>query len=136
MTPTQYQEVAPRPDLASFIHCVWTFDAQCEIADQPIIPDGRCELIVHCAEPYSEIDAVSGTWVKQLPILFAGQVTCPLTLRANGPIAVLGVRFTPTGAWPFLGKSLSSFTDHRVDLRTIAGPDASRFADALKSAGC
>jgi AraC-like DNA-binding protein len=94
------------------------------VADQPVVPDGRCELIVHCAGPYYEYLPKSGIPVRQSPILFAGQVTRPLTLRAFGPVSVVAVRFNPCGAWPFLDESLAGFTDRRVDLGALFGEPA------------
>jgi AraC-like DNA-binding protein len=130
----EYAEFPPRSDLAEVANCVWTFDGNDVISDQPIVPDGRCELIVHCGEPYLECLPDSTEAVRQVPILFAGQVTRPLTLRATGPVSVVAVRFEPAGAWPFLGRSLSFFTDRRVDLRTIFGSAAEHLLTRIRSA--
>lgn len=106
------------------MNCVWTFDGDDAVADQPVVPDGRCELIVHCAEPYSEYLPNSDVPVRQSPIVFAGQVTRPLTLRASGPVSVVAIRFNPCGAWRFLGRSLAGLTDRRVDLSSLLGESA------------
>jgi AraC-like DNA-binding protein len=119
---TEYHEFSPRADLADTVNCVWTFEGNDAVADQPVVPDGRCELIVHCAEPYGEYFPNSDVAVRQSHVVFAGQVTRPLTLRAQGPVSVVAVRFTPCGAWPFLGESLSDFTDRRIDLSSLLGP--------------
>lgn len=106
-----YREFAPRASLRDFVHCVWTFAAPFDDAPQPIAPDGRCELIVQCGAPYRE-----GDGTLQPRVLFAGQVTQPLTLFATGPVAVVGVRFRPEAARAFLGKRADVVTDQRVAL--------------------
>lgn len=106
---TVYREFAPRPALRDVVHCVWTFEAPFDEAPQPIAPDGRCELIVQCGAPYRESD---GT--LQPRVLFAGQVTQPLTLFATGQVAVVGVRFKPEAARVFLGRRADAVTDQRV----------------------
>jgi hypothetical protein len=93
MSSAEYHEYQPRADLAGIINCLWTFDGDDAVADQPVVPDGRCELVVHCAEPYREYLTNSAVTLRQSPILFAGQITQPLTLRASGPVSVIAVRF-------------------------------------------
>lgn len=109
-----YREFAPRLALRDFVHCVWTFEAPFDEAPQPIAPDGRCELIVQCGAPYRESD---GT--LQPRVLFAGQVTQPLTLFATGPVAVVGVRLRPEAARAFLGRYADTVTDRRVALSDL-----------------
>ena len=86
-------------------------------------PDGRCELIAHGARPYDERGS-DGAWHAQPPLLFAGQLTRPLVLRARGRVSVLGVRFKPAGAWAFAGAPLASCTDLRLDLAALHGRSA------------
>lgn len=111
-----YAEFAPIAPLAPFVRCVWTFDASAPgDAVQRIVPDGRPELVVHCGEPYAELDR-RGAAHPQPRALFAGQVTRPLRLRARGRAAVIGVRFHPAGARPFLGQAMRGTTDARIPL--------------------
>ena len=46
-----YREHAADPALAAHVHCIWTFDAHEDGAEQAIPPDGRAELIVHRGQP-------------------------------------------------------------------------------------
>lgn len=120
-----YREFAPREALRDFVHCVWTFAAPFDKAPQPIAPDGRCELIVQCGAPYRE-----GDGTLQSPVLFAGQITQPLTLFATGPVAVVGVRFKPEAARAFLGRRADTVTDQRIALED-ANIDLSGDLDAV-----
>ena len=118
-----YEEHDPDPALAAHVHCIWCFEGDEDGAEQAVPPDGRCELIAHGGRPYDERGA-SGPWHAQAPLLFAGQLTRPLVLRSRGPVAVIGVRFKPAGAWAFVGSTMSSCTDLRIDLATLHGDGA------------
>jgi len=128
MTP-RYEEHDPDPALAAHVHCIWLFEGDEAGVEQAVPPDGRCELIAHGGRPYDERGA-GGAWHAQAALLFAGQLTRPLVLRSRGPVAVIGVRFKPAGAWAFVGAAMSSCTDLRVDLATLHGDGA---ATALRA---
>jgi AraC-like DNA-binding protein len=113
-----YRERAPRAALRDFAHCIWTFEAPADETPQPIAPDGRCELILQCGAPYRE-----GDGSVQPRVLFAGQVTQPLTLIATGPVAVVGVRFKPEAARAFIGRTAERTTNKRTALADLHGAD-------------
>lgn len=114
-----YREFAPRKSLRNFVRCVWTFEAPFDEAPQPIAPDGCCELIVQCGSLYREDNGL-----LQSRVLFAGQITTPLTLHATGPVAVVGVRFRPEAARAFIGQPADKVTDQRVALSALFGAAA------------
>jgi AraC-like DNA-binding protein len=122
MTP-HYEELAPAPALAAHVHCLWRFEGIEDGVEQAVPPDGRCELIVHCGRPYEE-RGPGAAWHAQPRLLFAGQLTRPLVLRSRGAVEVLGVRFTPAGAWALVGRPLASCTDLRVPLAELHGATA------------
>jgi AraC-like DNA-binding protein len=116
----RYEEFAPRADLAAHVRCVWLFEGGAEAEDQRIAPDGCSELIVHFRQPYLE-RAPDGSAFRQAPVVFAGQLTRPLHLRADGPAGVIGVRFHPAGAYGYLGEALSPYTDRRTPMPVRLG---------------
>ena len=126
MTP-RYREVEPDPAIAAHVHCLWSFAAREDGAEQAIPPDGRAELIFHRGRPYDERGA-DGSWHAQPALLFAGQLTRPLVLRARGEVDVVAVRFAPAGAWAFAGVPMATLTDRRVALAALHGTAR---ADAL-----
>lgn len=128
--PSTYQEFVPRRPLREFVHVVWTFSAPLDEAPQPIAPDGRPELIVHGGEPYLE----RGATQVQPPVLFAGQLTKPLTLIARGAVAVVGVRFRPDGARAFLGRNVDVATDRRIDLASLHGEPVAMLSRGARKA--
>ena len=114
----QYAERDPAPHLARFVRCVWSFEDDAgDGSPQRIVPDGRPELVVHCVEPYGEVEG--RRVVPQPRILFAGQLTRPLWLRAGAHSRVIGVRFHPAGAHRVLGVPLDPFTDARVSIASL-----------------
>jgi AraC-like DNA-binding protein len=64
---------------------------------QPVLPDGRPELILHLGDPFDRVRA-DGQTERQPSMLFAGQLTSQLVLRPTGRIAVVGLRFHAFGA--------------------------------------
>mgnify|MGYP001428860854 CR=1 FL=1 len=132
MVTPDYREHPPRAALADYVRCVWPFVAPADDTPQPIAPDGCCELIVHVRTPYLERGA--GGDVVQTRVLFAGQITEPLTLVAQGDTAVVGVRFQPWAARAFLGADASAATDKRLDLAALHGDAGAALPDALAAA--
>ena len=109
----RYVEHPPPDALASVLHCLWTFEDEAASGEpQRIVPDGRCELIVHVGEPYREVGA---DWA-QPRIVFAGQLTRPLWLEPTGRSQVIGARFRPAAARAFAGGSMRRATDRRMSL--------------------
>jgi AraC-like DNA-binding protein len=108
----RYAEFPPPDALRHVLHCLWTFEDEGGREPQRIVPDGRCELVVHRGDPYREV----GAGAVQPRALFAGQLTQPLWLEATGRCDVVGVRFRPAGARAFIGGSMRAATDRRVAL--------------------
>jgi AraC-like DNA-binding protein len=80
---------------------VWTLEGDArELADmQPVLPDGRPEIVLHRGDPFDRIE--SGVAQRQPAVIFAGQLLGPLTLRPTGVVAVIGIRLQPYGAAAF-----------------------------------
>jgi AraC-like DNA-binding protein len=96
----QYVEFEPPAPLRGVIQRVWFLQGdacQLETDLQPVLPDGRPELIVHLGDPFERVEE-SGQAERQAPLLFAGQLTRQLLLRPTGRIAVAGIRFRADGA--------------------------------------
>jgi AraC-like DNA-binding protein len=109
----RYAEHAPADSIASVLHCLWTFEDEAGGGEpQRIVPDGRCELVVHFGAPYREV----GCPHQQARVIFAGQLTRPLWLEATGPAGVIGARFHPAAARCLLGIPMDRTADARVAL--------------------
>jgi len=84
--------------LARAVESIWTLESahDASACGQPVVPDGRSEIIVHFADPFERID--DGIATRQPAILVAGQLERPLVLRPTGRTGVLGIRLRPEGA--------------------------------------
>jgi AraC-like DNA-binding protein len=111
------------------VKCIWCFESDRAGVPDRIVPDGRPELIVHRGASFAELDARGEAHV-QPRVLFAGQVTRPLRLRATGPAAVIGVRFHPHGARAFAGTPMRELTDRRIPIEAPAMHEAGQDMDA------
>ena len=106
----RYETRPPRAELDAFVKCLWRLrGAPWEIEPQPIVPDGSFELIVHLGEPFVErgvyASAESGEvapQAKQDRMLLAATLTRTVVVAASGEVDVVGVRFHPGRAYPFL----------------------------------
>ena len=98
------------------LHCLWTFEDEGAGGEpQRIVPDGRCELVVHFGAPYREV----GAEAPQARVVFAGQLTQPLWLEATGASGVVGARFHPATARAFLDLPMDRATDQRLELARL-----------------
>jgi len=108
----------PSPDLAPWIVCYWSLDA----TDAPrfrsrVLPDGCNDLIVD----------LSGT---ARPFV-VGAMPQAQVVTLQGRVDLLGVRFRPGGAMPFLHQPLDELTGREVELDALWGRAAGSLADAL-----
>ena len=119
-----YQEYSPGPRLAAYVERLWTLTgtaSEMAGASQPVLPDGRPELIIHFADPFDRA-AADGAFERQTAIIFAGQLTGELLLRPTGAAAVLGVRFHAFGASAVLNVPQHLVAGATPDLAELSAP--------------
>ncbi|WP_292054679.1 MULTISPECIES: helix-turn-helix domain-containing protein [unclassified Brevundimonas] len=107
------QYAVPEP-LAPYVRRIWSYVDECPSAIERIVPDGFPELVIDLAGRALEI-RTDGTASAQPPVLMAGQLTRPMTLKVEGPVHVVGVSFHPDGARDFWGQAMQGLTDRRLD---------------------
>jgi AraC-like DNA-binding protein len=117
------------------IHCVWFLSGTSgEYQPQPVVPDGRLELLIHRGDPFRRMDP-DGVARVQDAILVAGQLTRPIHIQPGSVIDVVGVRLNPLGASALLGLPLSELTDSVVSLGAINPKVANALAAAVMIGG-
>lgn len=126
----RYSEYQPPAKLAGIVEIIWVFSGT-DTDVQRIVPDGRCELVIHCGTPYREF--VGQTWRRQASALFAGQLTRPLHLQGQGAVTAISARFAPGAASTFLYRDASILTDRRSALEEI-DPAAGSLPQAMRLA--
>ena len=117
----EYREYSPLPRLAPFVDRLWTLTGRAVESEgaQPILPDGRPELVVHFGDRFDRIDA-SGSASRQAAVLFAGQLTEQLTIKPTGVVAVVGIRFHPFGAAAIMRTPQHELTGLTIGLEDVA----------------
>jgi AraC-like DNA-binding protein len=116
-----YREYTATPVLALIVECVWTLDGDArEMADaQPVLPDGRPEIILHLGDPFERVHG-NGERERQARVIFAGQLLRPLDLRATGRVAVVGIRLRPHGAAALLAEPQHRLVGHTLGLDVLS----------------
>ncbi len=96
-----YRELAPPPDLAAHVACVWTSVSRGGV----IFPDGCVDLV----------------W-RGDRLVVAGPATAPVTSDVGVGVGVFGVRFRLGVAGTALGLPAVELTDLQVPLADVWGP--------------
>jgi AraC-like DNA-binding protein len=119
-TPFHYEELAPPPELAPMVHCLWTQRAD-EVRVQRVVPDGCVDL----------------TWItdgSQTRAEIAGPDTCVHFGPMDAGTEIAGVRFRPGVAAGLLGLPLHVLRDERVPLAEAWGSAAAELTDRIADA--
>ena len=131
MSAPQYTELPAPPPLDALVHCFWFLRGSLAGAPaQPVLPDGRVEIILHLAEPFAEVGA-DGVARGQADVLLAGQLTAPIILMPRGPADVIGIRFRTPAARSVLGCSAVGATGRVESLVATAPKLAGRLMGAV-----
>jgi AraC-like DNA-binding protein len=106
----RYREYRPGPALAPFVRVLWTLEHRGDApAADRIFPDGCMELVFHLGQPFRALDD-TGRAVIQPSGFLVGQMTKALRVWPSADARVIGVRFRPGGAFPFLGQPQHELT--------------------------
>ncbi|MBX3146184.1 MAG: helix-turn-helix transcriptional regulator [Gemmatimonadales bacterium] len=111
-----YTERSAPPPLDSVIRCFWFMRGEYTHGSvQPVVADGRCEVVLHLADPFLRCSP-DGSTELQPRTLVAGQMTAPLQLQPTGIIDIIGIRFRTAAAPALLGVPIVELTDRVVAL--------------------
>lgn len=125
----EYLELPPPPSLSTVVRCFWFLRSDATGgAPQPVVADGRLEIVLHAAEPFARVS--DGRHEVQADALLAGQLTAPLYLQQRGAADVVGIRFRTAAASSLIRHPLHEFNDQVVSLGAIDW----RLRDALLQA--
>jgi len=134
-TLMRYEEFHPCEPLAKFIKCFWFLESAAAHSTGPerILPDGCTEMVFHLADAFDQ-HRPDGTTERQPLALLVGQMRGHLLIQPTGRVRVLGVRFLPGGAYPFLTLPQNEIAGRVIALDSIWGAITSelhaRIADA------
>jgi AraC-like DNA-binding protein len=128
-----YCELPAPPPLDSIIRCFWFLRGDDLGADpQVIVPDGRLEIILHLAEPFTRLDD-HDIARGQPRVILSGQLTAPIRVRPVGVTDIVGIRFRSAAAAAVLRVPLAELNDSVGQLDRVAPSLASALFDAANA---
>jgi len=127
-----YRELSPAPVLRPYVRCYWTLhaDATGDASPQRVLPDGCVEIIINLGARFVRHDE-SGRRERQPLELVVGPTTRPMTIAPSGAIRLVGVRFAPGGAVPFLSVAPQEVRDAAPSLADVASSLGGAVRDRL-----
>ena len=134
----RYEEFHPAEPLSQHVKCLWILEDQSIQAAPPerILPDGCTEMVFHLGDPFQQ-HGENGTIDRQPLAMMVGQMKQHLLIQPTGKVSVLGVRFWPGGAYPFLEVPQNEIAGRVVGLDAVLGSLAAtlhaRIADGTSS---
>jgi AraC-like DNA-binding protein len=135
----QYTEFRPAEPLARLVKCYWVLESAAAPSSDPerVLPDGCTEMVFHLADPFDQHNS-DGRTERQPLALLVGQMRKHLLIKPTGRVRVLGVRFWPGGAYPFLTLPQHEIAGQVIALDALLGATIrelhSRVADAASPA--
>ncbi|MGQ0540550.1 MAG: AraC family transcriptional regulator [Blastocatellia bacterium] len=118
----RYREAKPSTHLARFIKCFWSIesDAAADAAPETVLPDGCPEIVFNLADRFQRLH-IDGRVETQPSAIVSGQLKRNILIRPTGRISLFGVRFHPSGAWPFLRSPMNELTDRIESYDSLPG---------------
>ena len=132
-----YREIAPSRQLACHIECYWflTGTSGVPLDCHRILPDGRMEIVVNLGAPIRRVQP-DGTVELQPRCMLVGQMDQHVTIRPEGRLDVVGVRFRPAGACGFLCLPLYQLRNQTVAAAEVLSPFTDELEEQLNEASC
>jgi len=119
----RYAEYAPSPPLAAVADCYWILEGHGTGVPEPIIPDGRLEIILHYGVRF-ERHHLDGRIERQPASLIVGQMLAPISVGYRGIAGVAAIRLRPAAARAVLRSSAAEVTNRAIDLEDVFGSTA------------
>ncbi|MGQ0766464.1 MAG: helix-turn-helix domain-containing protein [Gemmatimonadota bacterium] len=119
--------------LVGIVERLWYFRGRTALPRERVMPNGLLELIVHLGPRFSLVTADRVAPCAEVGI--SGIQTCPMIVQAPAEsCVVVGVQFTPAGAYGVLRQPLDDLTGLDVDLGPLLGSAATALAEACHKA--
>ncbi len=127
-----YVEHAPHPELVRYIECYWS--VVCRLSPgatqaERVLPDGCMDILFNLGDPPRRQRGAHGS-----PTVI-GSMTRAVEVEYDGRMELVGVRFRPGGATPWLDVPASELTDQVVGLEELWGAEAGATHERLRAAG-
>ena len=117
----RYAEYAPSPRLAGVVACFWILDGEGSGTPEPIMPDGRIEIVLHYGARFEQHHP-NGLVERQPASLIVGQMLAPISVGHRGRAGVAAIRLRPAAARAVIRCGAAELTGRVVDLDALFGP--------------
>jgi AraC-like DNA-binding protein len=130
-----YRELAPTPRLQPYVRCYWTLHAPPVVgaAPQRVLPDGCVEMVLNLGSRFVR-HTPEGVTERQPTALLVGPTTRHMSIAPTGAIRLVGIRFAPGGALPFLSVAPSEIRDAAPSLEDVTTPFETHLIEQLVEA--
>ena len=124
---------APIPPLDAFVERLWLLSDAPAHSKERIAPSGTMDLAINLHENELRIyDPAKPERCKRFSgAVLSGTHSRPFVIDPRALVSVIGVRFRPGGAFPFLGTPASELADAHVDLEALWGTSAIELRERL-----
>lgn len=116
----RYAEYPPSPALAAVADCYWILEGHGTGVPEPILPDGRLEIILHYGVRF-ERHHMDGAIERQPASMIVGQMLAPICVGYHGTAGVAAIRLRPAAARAVLRCSAAEITNCAIDLEDVFG---------------
>lgn len=128
-----YRNLIPVPPLSIFVESIWYYDDYKPTHSRDkLLPDGAVEIIFDLTEEskmlFDDVVGNTGTAFKRSWI--SGERTAYLIIQ-SAHAKMMGIRFRPGGAFPFLKFPVSELSNQVVNLDLVIGSHATRIREML-----
>ena len=116
-----YEEITPVEPLSRYIKCFWVMQSPVSepSRQERILPDGCTEIVFNLADPFTQQED-DKTELQPLTLL-VGQMRRHLLIAPSGRVQLVGVRFWPGGAYPFLRLPMDEIANKVIPLDLVWG---------------
>jgi AraC-like DNA-binding protein len=116
----RYAEYPPSPALAAIVDCYWILEGHGCGVPEPIIPDGRVEIVVHYGVRFERHHA-DGRVERQDAAMIVGQMLAPISIAHRGGAGVAAIRLRPEATRAVTGCDATAITGSFVDVEALFG---------------
>ena len=127
----------PGPPLTDQVELLWLIEGKRPARQlERVLPTGQMQLMVGPPDGrFRAFDRLTGEPQSWIGGLFCGASSRPVMIDPNGPTSILGARFEPGGALPFLGCSAGELGDLDVALEELWDREAAELSERAQTRG-
>jgi AraC-like DNA-binding protein len=116
----RYAEYPPSAALAAIVDCYWILEGRGCGLPEPIIPDGRVEIVLHYGVRF-ERHHPDGRVERQDAAMIVGQMLAPICIAHRGAAGVAAIRLRPEATRAVIGYDAAAVTGSFVELEALFG---------------